>query len=398
MIHPLDEWVDHAHVGFKYRNTLETLKTIATNLNLWPKVPVISVAGTNGKGSCVATASYVLQQLGKRVGATFSPHIHDVTERISIDGVPVEKKHLWTVIQFIQQQTHLPLSYFETLILAAMYLFKEAQCDVWVMEVGLGGRLDAVNILDADIAIITSIGLDHQDILGETREAIAQEKLGIARSDKTLIIAEQDWPDVPYNHLANTTYIINRDFKDENGRWIGLKHHVDMQQCSLARPSVMAALTAIEALNLMKDTEINLAELSLPGRFEFKKVHNTIFIFDVAHNDAAIKRLAQQLKGYEKTSLLFSSQIHKCVFQGLCELLNQVESISLIDCKFKNNNDYLYHLLPGHYQRKATITPCLTSHLKQLLQASKPFVVVTGSFMTVAYVQQKLASIVQITN
>lgn len=156
---------------------------------------VLSVGGTNGKGSVVAYADSMLRACGLRVGRYTSPHLLAINERIAIDGMAVSDAALVEAFERIESaRGEIDLTYFEFTTLAAFELFRAAELDVAVLEVGLGGRLDAVNLIDADVAVITSIGLDHQAYLGPDRDSIGFEKAGIARVDKPLILAEPDPP------------------------------------------------------------------------------------------------------------------------------------------------------------------------------------------------------------
>jgi len=143
---------------------------------------VITVAGTNGKGSVLAYLETILMTAGYRVGKYTSPHLVEFNERIQVAGMPVYEACLCAAFEQVEEaRRDVELSYFEFTTLAALLIFKHSSLDVWLLEIGLGGRLDAVNIIDPDCAIITNIGLDHTDWLGDTREAIATEKAGILR-------------------------------------------------------------------------------------------------------------------------------------------------------------------------------------------------------------------------
>ena len=163
---------------------LERVSAVAEQCGLLPvKCPVITVAGTNGKGSTVTFIDAILRQSGYRVGSYTSPHLHVYNERISIDGNYVSDVALCQVFEVIEKHRQgSALTFFEYGTLAALKCFLDAQVDVIVLEVGLGGRLDAVNIVDADVSIVTNIGYDHTQWLGHDRASIAFEKLGIART------------------------------------------------------------------------------------------------------------------------------------------------------------------------------------------------------------------------
>ena len=177
----------------------------------------ITVAGTNGKGSCLASMQAVALAHGYRVGLFTSPHFLFYNERIAVQGQPVDDQTIVRAFDEIEAaRGDISLTYFEFGTLAALVVFVDADLDLMLLEVGLGGRLDAINIIDADVAVVTSIALDHQAWLGDTRELIAVEKLGIARPSRPLVIAEADGPAGFDSMIAATgaqPFVIDRDFK-----------------------------------------------------------------------------------------------------------------------------------------------------------------------------------------
>ncbi len=174
---------------------LERIRPIYERMNVAPTCPVILVAGTNGKGSVCAYLDAILRSAGFHVARYTSPHIHRFNERIVVDGVEATDAQLVAAFDAVEAaRGEMPLTFFEYTTLAAFHIFSAAKLDAWVIEVGLGGRLDATNILDADCAVITSIGVDHTEFLGPTRELIAVEKAGILRKGRPAIIAEPDPP------------------------------------------------------------------------------------------------------------------------------------------------------------------------------------------------------------
>ena len=195
----LDEWLvllEQRHPSLIDLG-LERVAEVAARLELTtPKSKVITVAGTNGKGSCVAIIEALLTTVGIRVGTFTSPHLLAYNERIRIDAENSNDADICRAFVAIEQaRGDISLTYFEFSALAALWLFAETELDIIVLEVGLGGRLDAVNIIDPDVAVITSIDLDHQQWLGESRSAIGLEKAGVARSGVPLICADADPPD-----------------------------------------------------------------------------------------------------------------------------------------------------------------------------------------------------------
>ena len=174
---------------------LERIRPIFERMSLAPMCPVILVAGTNGKGSVCAYLDAILRAAGFHVARYTSPHIHRFNERIVVDGIEATDAQLVAAFDAVEAaRGELPLTFFEYTTLAAFHIFSAKKLDVWVIEVGLGGRLDATNILDADCAVIVSIGIDHIEFLGNSRELIAVEKAGILRRGQPAIIAEPDPP------------------------------------------------------------------------------------------------------------------------------------------------------------------------------------------------------------
>ena len=196
---------------------LERIAQVARRLNLTKPAPtVITVGGTNGKGSCVALLEAIFLQSGYRVGAYTSPHLLRYNERVRIDGVVVSDAALCEAFAVIDQaRGEISLSYFEFGTLAALWLFARAALDVAVLEVGLGGRLDATNIQDADLALITSIDLDHTEWLGPDRAAIAREKAGIMRPGRPVICGDPDPPAsllMQAQRLGARLFLLGHDF------------------------------------------------------------------------------------------------------------------------------------------------------------------------------------------
>src|ERR1700722_17362820 len=182
---------------------LERLRAVLERLD-WrqPSVPVITVGGTNGKGSVSAYCTAILAAAGYKVGTFTSPHLRDYRERILIHDRLARAEELVAVFEKIEAaRGSVALTFFEFNALAALLHFETAKLDAWVLEIGMGGRLDAVNVVDPDVAVVTSIGLDHQDYLGDTLEAIAREKAGIFRAGKPAVIGGRE-PSLVLERLA----------------------------------------------------------------------------------------------------------------------------------------------------------------------------------------------------
>ena len=204
---------------------LERVEKVLQNLKLFdldagPDFFIITVAGTNGKGSCVALLESILLQAGYKVGAYTSPHLLRYNERIKLLGQEVEDQQLCDSFVRInnarlQAQEPVSLTYFEFGTLAAIDIFSQADLDIVILEVGLGGRLDAVNVLDADIAVLSALGIDHSEWLGVDRESIAAEKAGIFRKSKPVVIIESDIPGSVLTYaeqLDSPVYCMGQDF------------------------------------------------------------------------------------------------------------------------------------------------------------------------------------------
>ena len=299
---------------------LERTRRVAERLDLGkPAAMVITVAGTNGKGSCVATLEAVLQQAGYKTGCYTSPHIHVFNERIRIAGDSVADAALIEAFEAIDAvRGDESLSYFEFATLAGLYLFRAAAVDVALLEVGLGGRLDAVNIVDADVAIISSIGIDHIDWLGDDIESIAAEKAGIMRQDMPAVFGAEDPPQAIIaraREIGATLLWAGRDFGVEEdpaaARWHWRGHgkdgaaldYEDLPIPRLLLSNVAASLQALSLLPLAVERShvvAALAQVQLMGRFELRRDSDTgrAVIFDVAHNPAAMLQLAALLRRY----------------------------------------------------------------------------------------------------
>lgn len=284
---------------------------------------VITVTGTNGKGSCVEMLTSVYVNAGYRVGTYTSPHLFHFNERIRIQKTPINDTWICTAFEQVEKsRKNIALNYFEWVTLAALWIFKEANIDVMLLEVGLGGRLDTTNILDADLAIITSIGLDHMDYFGHTREAVAQEKMGICRKGR-LAICGDPFPPETLIKAAQTldthmTYL-SKDFSytADDIHWNFYSQHQTFEKLDLPRLLVNNAAVVLQSILLMhSQLPINIPKAiqsiittKLIGRGDIQKMPNgATLIFDVAHNPQAASQLATFLKPYtsKKIIALFS--------------------------------------------------------------------------------------------
>lgn len=298
---------------------LERVAQVSKRLNLQPCFPIIVVGGTNGKGSVCAMLESILHAAGYRVGCYTSPHLLHYNERVRIAKQPVSDAQLCKSFEKIEQArcadfpgaAAVLLTYFEFGTLAAMELFIAAEVEVAILEVGLGGRLDAVNIFDNDCAVIASVDIDHTDYLGDTREQIAQEKAGIFRNGRVAICADPDVPQAIRSHALKVgaeLWCIGNEFSftPHQGQWdfrgkFGTRSALPYPALrgTYQLHNASAALAALEVLSerlpvSMEAVRRGLGEVQLAGRFQFLP-GRPMKILDVAHNPHAARALAQNL-------------------------------------------------------------------------------------------------------
>lgn len=297
---------------------LDRVREVAERMKLLsPSSRVLSVAGTNGKGSCVATVEALCLDQKISVGCFTSPHLLRYNERIKINGEQVGDQDICESFERIDQaRQDISLTYFEFGTLAAIDIISRAEVDVMVLEVGLGGRLDAVNIIDADVAVVTSIAVDHEQWLGSDVSVIGHEKAGIYRAHKWAICADEQAPASVADHAHNIgAYWIamgmsmnislhDDDFGNEQSwSWSGVTGDGDLLELhrlpvpNLPLPSVAAGLQAFVLLgfSLPRDASQLMPSLALTGRAEVIHYKGIPVMLDVAHNPAASELLAERL-------------------------------------------------------------------------------------------------------
>ncbi len=338
-------WMEQLHPS-EIDLGLDRIRQVANHLGIRkPNAKVITVAGTNGKGSFVASLNALLLANNRKVACYTSPHLLRYNERMVINGECVADNELCEVFEQIDRaRGDISLTYFEFGTLAALLLFSRCQLDYWLLEVGLGGRLDAVNLIDPDVSVITSIAMDHENWLGNTRESIALEKFGILRPGGICICAE---PDVPNGanrlaeQLGGQLFRINRDFsfRSEGENPIAkitvsrlaseLEFEIDTKKMTLALPSVAAALQVYALYETEYETEIPaltcqniLQNISFSGRFEQVDWDGVQVILDVAHNPAAMIELAYALNrnGYNCCNVVVAMMSDKNIGESLSNL------------------------------------------------------------------------------
>lgn len=280
---------------------LDRVREVATRMSLLPTLAKsVIVAGTNGKGSVVSLLERALVAEGVHCGAYTSPHLQHFSERIRVDGQPATDGHITSAFAEIERaRGDISLTYFEFATLAALWIFRQ-QGVLWqILEVGLGGRLDAVNIIDADVAVVTSIGLDHQEWLGPDREHIAIEKAQVARRGRPCVVVDEAPPATllpALEAIGADTALLGREFSIRGDALLtrgGLT-------CSLPNPGGLMASNvagAVQAWELMGFDPLPLADESsmggvrVPGRRQRLVVDGVEWVFDVAHNRESVAAL-----------------------------------------------------------------------------------------------------------
>lgn len=300
---------------------LDQLRLIAQNFGFlnWD-IPVITVTGTNGKGSTVAALNRIYREAGYNVGVFTSPHLFSVHERIQVNDTPISEACLHSLTEQLKCHPKFSfLSWFEAFLLLALMYFKQHDLDVLILEVGMGGRLDATNILDADVVVVTNVDLDHQAYLGDTREKIAFEKAGLFRFQKPVVFADVEAPNSLQQHaqsLQAPLYLKSLDYDyQETLHGFDIRIFENTYQFK-QKPSIhLAAMSAaIFASHVLQDVlpvtlthwQVSIASVFVPGRFQQIQISGQpLIILDVGHNPHAANNLVQRLK-----SLAVRGKIH----------------------------------------------------------------------------------------
>lgn len=408
-------WLEQSHPK-EIDLGLDRIRQIAARLDLLqPCAKVITVAGTNGKGSCVTATAGLLHAANFNVGVYTSPHLLHYAERIQINNKPVADELICAAFEKIadacglstEGSAEISLTYFEYGTLAALEIFKQQNVDYMVLEVGLGGRLDAVNIIDADVAVITSIAIDHQDWLGDNREVIGREKAGILRQHQLFVCADHNPPQSILDiaaKLQTKSYFIDREFsfgvEEKNWHWQGKTNSGGtisfevMQTPHLPLPSMAAALQVLQLLGVgitSAEAEQALINLHLPGRFQKLVYQGREFILDVAHNPAATEYFSKRLAAEPvagKTFAIVAMMSDKDRAASLANLVSIVDEWYLLDLANIPRAASVEALTENLVSLAATIKQ--SGNIYQLMDSlltrtqSQDRIVVFGSFFTVA--------------
>lgn len=383
---------------------LDRVSQVAARLDVLRPAPfVFTVAGTNGKGTTCRTLESILLAAGYRVGVYSSPHLVRYTERVRVQGGELaESAHTASFAEIEAVRGDISLSYFEFGTLSALWLFKQAQLDVVILEVGLGGRLDATNMVDADVAVVTSIALDHTDWLGPDRESIGREKAGIFRTGKPAVVGEPDMlhtiAEVAQEkgaqllqHDVTWHYEVGAQswrFRDAQGELS------DLPLPQVPQPNAATALAALRASKLAVSEQAirdGIERAILPGRFQIVSEAPRL-ILDVAHNPHAAGYLAGRLAALPKSGRVLAvvGMLHDKDISGTLACLEPVVDswycAPLEGPRGATAEQLLAHLTSG--QAFPDVTQAWQAAMAEADACDT--VLVCGSFHTVAHVMEAM--------
>ena len=330
---------------------MERVASVKNRLDIQFACPLIIVGGTNGKGSTCAMLESILLQAGYRVGLYSKPHFLDFNERARINGEQVKDEvFIKTFAEVEQGRADVSLTYFEFTTLAICKLLADAKLDVVILEVGLGGRLDAVNVFDGDVTIVTSVDIDHVDYLGDTREKIGFEKAGIFRANKTAICSDPIPPQSLIDHaksIGADLRLFGRDFNYNGDKQQWNFAGRSQRRNSLGYPSLRGANQLLNASAVLAALEVlrqelpvgaqeirnGLAMVDLPGRFQVMP-GRPVVVLDVAHNPHAAATLSQNLDNmgfHAYTYAVFGSMLDKDIDGVIAQIKGKIDHWCLSD-------------------------------------------------------------------
>lgn len=410
----LDQWLSFLESNHptEIDMGLDRVQAVAHRLDLFKPAPLtLLVAGTNGKGSTVTMCSSILHATGMSVGSYMSPHLHVYNERVRINGQPVSDDLIVESFEVIDAaRAEISLTYFEVGTLSALYIFKKSKVDAAVLEIGLGGRLDAVNIVEPDGAVVTSIGLDHQDWLGSDIDSIAFEKAGVYRAKQPAICGERNVSArliEHAKHIGAHLLLKGRDFdfqlKDQSWSWYGVDHNgqeLTLDNLSVPVLPLENAATALQLLLqvcpqlVIGDINKGLESAQLDGRLQ-QFSHPYAGIMDVGHNPQAANLLNEYLL----------SQPIKGKRFALLAMLKDKDALSVVKCMhvidewhlaglagYRGQTAQELNVKAGEALSKSALHTSVAEGLAYLntTVTKDDQVVIFGSFITVANAQDWL--------
>ena len=374
--------------------------------------PTIHIAGTNGKGSTLSFIKNILQNNNYSVHTYTSPHLEKFNERITINNKQVNSKTLLRSLEYVKEvNKKKPITFFEITTAAAFVLFSKYKADFLILETGLGGRLDATNIIHKKlISIITAIGIDHEEFLGKTLKKITKEKLGIIKNSKNIIIAKQnkEVDNFIYNKLKNlnNVYYFNRDygFKIINKKQFIFKFQKNKK--TIRRPSLQGlhqienASTALTTAMLLKENNYQI-KLSLlgksiyntkwPGRIEKVKFKNKYIIFDGSHNLSGADKLNKYLSETKiRPNVIFGMLNNKNIFEFLSILKKNIDTLYPIKIPDEQNayTQKEIHIISKKLKLDTVIIKNLTTINKLLMKNPNKYILVTGSLYLIGKIRK----------
>ena len=413
----LSDWLAHCEKlhPLAIEMGLGRLRLVAERMQLALKVPVITVAGTNGKGSTCAMLEAIYLQAGYKTGVYTSPHVVQFEERCRLQGESPPAAQFASAFEQVEKaRGEISLTYFEFSTLAILKMMAQAELDVVILEVGLGGRLDAVNLIDAECAIITSIDLDHTALLGSDRETIGLEKAGIMRAGKSVVLSDPVPPGSIIQHakdLGADLWLMGQDFDFSGDQlqwsWAGRGRRYS----GLAYPALRGANQLLNASGVLAALEImrpqlpvtaqairnGLAMVALTGRFQIVP-GEPILVLDVAHNPHSVAALAANLDAmgfYPCTHAVFGAMADKDLPGMLKKVLPMVDAWYFTDLPLPRATTAAQ--LQDHWQQMNTRQDVKASQhgspqkaLEAAITAAGPTdrILVFGSFYTVGGVLQ----------
>ncbi|HJL96283.1 MAG TPA: Mur ligase family protein [SAR86 cluster bacterium] len=410
----LEDWLDYIDSNRPLEGEfgLDRLSDISNKILSRPIASkVIVVGGTNGKGTTVEFLSNLIRKSKLKVGAYTSPHLFQFNERIRINNRSVSDNEIVTAFKRIDEiKGETKLTYFDYATLAAFQIFVSESLDVVILEIGIGGRHDPVNLVDSDISILTNVDLDHQAWLGNTIEKIGAEKSEIFRPKKVAILGSKEMPESVINRVhnnGNTAYQLGKDFFIENngGSWnfINKKNNYEISDIRLTNLSVESAACALVAYGLISNVEVNAKEsiegTSLLGRCD--KRDN--FVLDVSHNPSSVKRLKNLLKEYSKDTRVIAiigvmqdkqaaamiKEINHIVYEWYACSPTLERAMSSFDLK---------QIILGNSDKKITEFDSVHSAVEAgYKRKGKDIFVVFGSFYTVKEAYESLSSLEELS-